>query len=113
MANTEVRIDHDINFSEYDITFIQRWKKKIPYKILKMYIRKSCGGRTHVKLIVKGDISPLDQLLIRAIMHDDTRRLRGDLERYALNSPVFGLLFDEKFNSKTRERTMAGEWVQV
>ena len=110
---TDIRIDHDIPHSEYDISHILRWSKKIPYPVRSIFIRSSCGGNTHVLVTVKGDLSPLDTLLIRAIMRDDTRRLRGDLERYATNSKVFGLLFDEKIDVETGERFNAGEWVKV
>ena len=110
---SSVLIDHDINFSEYDTKFILNWKEKLPYDILAIHVRKSCGGRTHVKVDVSGEISPIDQLLIRAIMHDDSRRIRGDLERYALDSNMFGLLFDEKYNSITGEKTFAGNWERI
>ena len=113
MIFTDIRIDHDIPFSDYDIKHILKWSAKIRYPVRGIYIRSSCGGNTHVLITVKGDLSPLDQLLIRAIMRDDSRRLRGDLERYALNSPVFGLLFDEKLNCDTGEVSRAGEWVKV
>jgi len=58
-------------------------------------------------------LSPIDQMLIRAVMHDDKRRLRGDMERYLLDSPLFGLLFDVKYSSQTGLITRAGEWMEV
>ncbi len=113
MSETLVRVDHDILFTEYDITYIKNWSKKIPYPIKSIHIRRSCGGRTHALITIACDISQLDELLIRAILHDDARRIRGDLERYALNSPIFGLCFDEKYDSKTDTKTKAGEWIKI
>jgi len=110
---TRVEIDHDIPYDDYDTGYILRWIQKLPYDVLELYIRRSCGGNTHVALIVVGDLSPIDQMLIRAVMHDDKRRLRGDMERYLLDSPLFGLLFDAKYSSKTGIITRAGEWMEV
>ncbi len=110
---TKVKIDHDIPFTSYSQQFILSWRKKIPYEVTEMFIRRSCGGNTHICVCVNGNLSPLDELLIRAIMHDDSRRIRGDLERYALNSPLFGLLFDVKYNSNYCVPTYAGEWCKV
>ena len=110
---TEIRIDHDIPFSEYDTSHLYRWVKRVPYKVKDMSIRRSCGGNTHVLMNVYGDLSPIDQLLIRAIMHDDSRRIRGDLERYAIDAKVFGLLFDEKMNLDTGIHAKAGEWIKI
>ena len=109
---TTVRIDHDIPYSVYNMEYIRGYIQKLPYPVQEVYIRESTGGNTHIKLIVPVELSPLDELLIRAIMHDDERRIRGDLERYALNSPVFGLLFDEKKFSNG-EHKVCGEWVEI
>lgn len=113
MKTTTVRIDHDISYSEYDTSFLDAYRERCPYTILAMEKRESTGGNTHIKVIVEGDLSPLDTLIVRAIFHDDSRRIRGDLERYALNSPVFGLLFDEKYYPLTGEIKKAGEWVKI
>lgn len=113
MNNTRVEIDHDIAYDEYDIQYVSRWIQKLPYKVLEMHIRRSCGGNTHVALVIDGDISQIDQMLIRAVMHDDTRRLRGDMERYLLDSPVFGLLFDIKYNSRSGTISEAGQWIRL
>ena len=109
---TDVRIDHDITFSDYDTEYLKHWLSRVPYPITKVYIRSSCGGNTHVKVSVPIELSPLDELLIRAILRDDARRIRGDLERYALNSKVFGLLFDTKIDEEHRVY-YAGIWIDI
>ena len=110
---TIIRIDHDIQYSQYDDSFIREYIKKIPYTVLSIHKRKSTGGNTHIKIEIEEDISPLDTLMIRAMLHDDARRIRGDLERYMLHSPVFGLLFDEKYFPLTGEIKKCGVWVKI
>ena len=110
---TRIKIDHDISFSEYDTKYIIDWSQKIPYPISAIYIRRSTGGNTHVCVDIPLSLSPLDELLIRAIMHDDARRIRGDLERYLLDSKIFGLLFDEKYYPLTRVLKKAGKWIKI
>lgn len=110
--NRVVRIDHDIPYHLYDTHFLQEWVKQIPYPVREMYMRESTGGNTHIKLVMWHEISPLDELMIRAVMHDDPKRIRGDLERYLFDSPIFGLLFDEKkFSDGTTLK--CGEWVKI
>ena len=110
---TTVRIDHDVIYDEYDTSFIKKYAKRIPFKVISMSIRRSTGNNTHVKVVVEGILSPLDELMVRAVFHDDARRIRGDLERYLTNSPVFGLLFDEKYYPLSGELVKAGDWVKV
>jgi len=110
---TIIRIDHDIQYSQYDESFIKEYIKKIPYTILSIHKRESTGGNTHIKIEIAEDVSPLDTLMIRAVLHDDSRRIRGDLERYLLDSPVFGLLFDEKYYLSTGEIKRCGEWIKI
>ena len=112
-SHTWVKIDHDFIFEEYNPEYILSWSKKIPYPVKEIKIRRSCGGNTHVCVKIGMKISKIDELLIRAIMRDDPRRLRGDLERYALNSEIFGLLFDHKINVDTGEVFKAGNWIKI
>jgi len=109
---TDIRIEHDIPFFTYDIDYLKRRLLRVPYPITKVCMRQSCGGNTHVKVTVPMELSPIDELLIRAILRDDARRIRGDLERYALNSKVFGLLFDIKVDEDKRVYH-AGIWVDI
>lgn len=109
---TTVRIDHDIPYSLYNTSYVREYIARLPYPVSEVYMRESTGGNTHLKVIIPMEISPLDEIIIRAIMHDDERRIRGDLERYALESPVFGLLFDEKkFSDGSLMK--CGEWVKI
>lgn len=108
---TVIRIDHDISFSRYDTAYVKDWIKKMPYTVISTEMRESTGGNTHIKVIIKENISPIDTLMLRAVLHDDSRRIRGDLERYLFESPLFDILFDAKReNGITR---YAGEWIAI
>ena len=109
---TRIRIDHDIPYSEYNTSILKGWIKKLPYDVQAVYIRQSCGGNTHVCVKLAGKLSRFEQLMVRATLHDDARRIRGDLERTLIKSPAFGLLFDIKIDTAGTVHT-AGDWVKI
>ena len=111
-TESSVYIDHDILFDEYDVSYIKKWCVKLPYEVKSMDIRKSSSGNTHVRITVSGELTRIDELMIRAIMHDDSRRIRGDLERLCLGSSVFGLIFSEKGYLPDIVKK-CGEWQEV
>jgi len=110
-----IRIDHDIPFSEYDEGYLLKWLEKLPkkYIIQAVYIRESCGCNTHAKVEIEGYVHPLEEMMIRAVLHDDCRRIRGDLERLMLDSPIFSLLFDIRHDTEKNITLKAGKWVRI
>ena len=114
MMNYVVYIDHDYPYDEYDIGYYTALTEKLPVKPDKIEIRKSCSGNVHMRLSFFSTlISDLDTLFIRAIMLDDSRRLRADMERYYLKTREINLCFAIKLMLETGEVFRAGEWVEI
>lgn len=106
-------IDHDIPFSEYPVDEIFDLCNKLPQEPTAIFYRESCGGNTHIKLLFHPPIFEIQSLFVRAIMLDDSRRLRADMERFILRTREINWLFQHKLNLETGEIKSCGEWVKL
>ena len=92
---------------------IMSYIMKIPsmYPVYAAKWRVSPSGKgIHILLDIGAELSDLDTILIRAVMHDDCKRLRLDLIRYLYASREIGLIFSQKINVGSGEKKQAGEW---
>jgi len=105
-----VRIDHDVDYNHIDRDYIRYLVSKLPERPAKCYIRKSCGGNTHIMLNFNNALSEIQIFFIRAVMRDDSRRLRADMERYILCTREVEFCFSEKLINGEIQR--AGEWIE-
>lgn len=108
-----IRIDYDIPFDDFDTGYPIRLSQKIPSEVSEIYMRKSTGGNTHVMVVFLRGIFPLQSLFARAIMRDDSRRLRADMERFVLRTRDIEFCFSEKMNVSTGEILRSGEWMRI
>lgn len=108
-----IRIDYDIPFEKFDSGMPIRLSQKIPSEVSEIYMRKSTGGNTHVLLVFLRPIFPVQTLFARAIMRDDSRRLRADMERFILRTREIDFCFSEIMNVTTGEIKRSGEWVKI
>lgn len=119
---TQVSIDWDfipdapLSFEGDVSIYIRDYIKKIPsmYPVYAAKWRLSPSGKgIHILLDIGAELSDLDTILIRAVMHDDCKRLRLDLIRYLYASREIGLIFSQKINVGTGEKKHAGEWTVI
>ena len=75
-------------------------------------VRKSSGGRVHVRVHLNHDIPLIDLFALRAFLDDDPCRLACDLNRYYRTGDVeqTNRCFDEKY--KHGSLRQAGKWMR-
>lgn len=108
-----VCIDHDVPFVLADIEYLAYCIRLLPQSPDEAYVRESTGGNTHVKLVYNRGIMPIQALFVRAIMRDDSRRLRADMQRFIRCEREIDYCFSEKIDVDTGEIKKAGDWVRL
>lgn len=130
-----IYIDHDTPFqyalnpeSRYRVFLREAYtylETKKPFyavygEVLPMRIRESSAGNTHVAIRLHMDETPQPELDLmyalcaRAVMHDDSKRLRADLERMLLGQYLsVGKIFSTKKDIVTGITRHAGPWIEI
>ena len=109
----EITIDIDVNYTEFCVDKSQGLLRDLRrvgerHQILSTQLRKSSGGRTHVRVRFFEEISLFESLCIRAFLNDDPHRLACDLTRYFMTGNIedTGRCFNEKYTKgKLRKAT--------
>lgn len=74
--------------------------------------RRSSSGHVHLKVILRNDVSIIDQFKIRSLLHDDPWRIGIDLRRLAIQGATeINRIFDTKVKNGTVYTV--GEWQDI
>jgi hypothetical protein len=98
--------------SDYIIGYLKKIPAMYPVYGVKWRFSPS-GGGLHILLDIGAELSDLDEILVRAVMHDDCKRLRLDLIRYLYGSREIGLIFSQKISVGSGEKKTAGDWIEI
>ena len=122
--NCVITLDFDIPYRSFrrsrECNKVMKFTEENRKQILGVKYRRSAGGNTHVKLIMKKPITVLHRFALRSYLDDDRVRVSLDLKRWMIKSGIYitrnvrgvggtDRLWDFK-STKKGKVTVAGEW---
>jgi len=107
---TKLKIDIDVPFEQFRKYYVASWlshlnwlSEKLGFNVLKIYVRQSTRGKTHIIVYIDKDIEDEDRLHLQYALGDDVGRYHLSLCRLVQIGKPLDKLFTKKLRYMNQE----------